>query len=85
MVPTSALLGKEVQDEQLVESILDPSKSVKKDYETVTLATNDGKSATGLFVGENADEVVMTDLRMTANRSRLRKKRSTIGKTAARR
>ena len=60
--PNLALLGKEVQDEQLVESILDPSKSIKKDYETVTLATNDGKTATGLFVGESADEVVLTDL-----------------------
>ena len=53
--PDLAKLGKEVTDAYLIESVLRPSKVIKKGFETVTIATTDGKNVTGLLAEERAD------------------------------
>jgi putative heme-binding domain-containing protein len=59
--PDLAKLGKEATYEYLVDSILRPSKLIKKGYETITIATADGKSVTGLLAEEQPDRVVLSD------------------------
>ncbi|HEV3025212.1 MAG TPA: DUF6797 domain-containing protein, partial [Pirellulales bacterium] len=44
-----------------VESILSPSKTIKKGFETVTLVTGDGATLTGLLVEDRPDSVVIRD------------------------
>jgi len=59
--PDLAKLGKETTDAYLIESILSPSKTIKKGFETVTIATADGKSLTGLLAEDRADQVILRD------------------------
>ena len=59
--PDLAAVGKTVPDAELVESILEPSKVIKKGYEPVTIATDDGRTITGLLVEERPDAVVLRD------------------------
>ncbi len=59
--PDLAKLGKEVTDAYLIESVLRPSKVIKKGFETVTIATTDGKNVTGLLALERADGVILRD------------------------
>jgi putative heme-binding domain-containing protein len=60
--PDLAQAGKEATDVYLVESVLLPSKVIKKGYETVVLVTKSGKKLTGLLAGDRADAVVLRDL-----------------------
>ena len=60
--PDLAKLGKETTAEALVESILDPSKIIRKGFESVVVQTMDGKTVTGLFVEETADKLVLRDV-----------------------
>ncbi len=50
-----------VTDEFLVESLLTPSKVIRKGFQTVIVVTNDGKSITGLLVKETPDAVVLRE------------------------
>jgi len=59
--PDLARAGKEVTDVYLVESVLLPSKVIKKGFETVVITTRTGKTVTGLLAGERADAVVLRD------------------------
>jgi putative heme-binding domain-containing protein len=59
--PDLARAGKEATDVYLVESVLLPSKVIKKGYETVTLTTQAGRTLTGLLAEERADAVVLRD------------------------
>src|SRR5271156_5944279 len=61
--PDLSAIGKNVPDVELVESILDPSKVIKKGYETNTIVTDDGRTVTGLLLEERADAVVLRDPR----------------------
>lgn len=45
----------------LIESILAPSKSIKKGFETVTIATDAGATVTGLLADDRPDEIVLRD------------------------
>lgn len=45
----------------LVESILTPSKVIKKGFESLTIVTEDGKSITGLFVEEKNNVITLRD------------------------
>lgn len=58
--PDLAKLGK-TDDVYLIESVLKPSKVVKKGFETITIATVDGKSVTGLKAEERSDELILRD------------------------
>ncbi len=59
--PDLATLGKEVSDETIVESVLLPSKVIRKGFESVTIVTTDGKSLTGLLVERGPDKLVFRD------------------------
>ena len=60
--PDLAVDGKGLTGSQVVEAILTPSKSIRKGFETVTLATTDGKTLTGLLARETSGSVVLRDL-----------------------
>ena len=51
----------DADDAHLVRSVLQPSKSIRKGYETMLLQTVDGRSISGLFVRQSDDEVVLRD------------------------
>jgi putative heme-binding domain-containing protein len=59
--PDLAKAGKEATAAYLVESILSPSKSIKKGYETITLTLADGRSITGLLAEEKKDALTLID------------------------
>ena len=59
--PDLAALGRDIADAYIVESILEPSKVIKKGYDTVTLSLEDGRTVTGLLGEERADAVVVRD------------------------
>ncbi len=59
--PDLAAMGPGVTDAYLVESILNPSREVKKGFEPVTIATVDGKTLTGLIVEERPDRLTLRD------------------------
>lgn len=59
--PDLARAGKEAIGVYLVESLLTPSKVIKKGYETVAITTTKGKTVTGLLAEEKADRVVLRD------------------------
>ncbi len=59
--PTWPRSARTPRDTDLVESILEPSKVIKKGYEPVTIATDDGRTITGLLVEERPDAVVLRD------------------------
>ena len=60
--PDLTALGKEVSDESLVESVLLPSKVIRKGFESVTVITADGKSLAALLVERTKDKVVVRDI-----------------------
>jgi putative heme-binding domain-containing protein len=60
--PDLTTLGKEVSDESLVESVLSPSKVIRKGFESVTVITADGKSLAALLVERTKDKVVVRDI-----------------------
>jgi putative heme-binding domain-containing protein len=60
--PDLATLGKEATDESLVESVLLPSKVIRKGFESVTIVTGDGKSITGLVVERSQGKIVVRDV-----------------------
>ncbi|HEY7313562.1 MAG TPA: DUF6797 domain-containing protein [Gemmataceae bacterium] len=59
--PDLAKVGKEASDIYLLESVLFPSKVIKKGFETVMLTTKTGKTVTGLLSEERADALVLRD------------------------
>ena len=48
-------------DQFVVESILQPSKTIKKGFETVVASTLEGKVFSGLLVSEDAEKIVIRD------------------------
>ena len=60
--PDLAALGKETTGEAIVESVLLPSKVIRKGYESVTLTTTDGKSLTGLLTERTKEKLVIRDI-----------------------
>ena len=61
-IDTSAAVTPAALAEAIVESILNPSKVIKKGFEPVVVQMADGKTVTGLFVEENADKLVLRDV-----------------------
>ncbi len=66
--PDLSQIGKEVKDTYLVEALLDPSKEIKKGFETVTIATLAGKVIAGRIIEQNSEQII---LRETADTNRL--------------
>ena len=59
--PDLALPGKEATAEYLIESVLLPSKVIKKGYEPLTVNTIDGRTVTGLLVEEQGGTLTLID------------------------
>ncbi|MGL6074233.1 MAG: DUF6797 domain-containing protein [Fimbriiglobus sp.] len=59
--PEIAKAGKEATPEQLIESVLQPSKVIKKGFELVKITTADGKTLTGLVAVEKDGKLTLTD------------------------
>jgi putative heme-binding domain-containing protein len=59
--PDLARAGKDATDVYLIQSILAPSKVIKKGFETVVISTKAGKTLTGLLAEERADAIVLRD------------------------
>jgi putative heme-binding domain-containing protein len=59
--PDLGALGRDATDVYLVQSILEPSKVLKKGYETITISTEDGRVVAGLLAAEGPDAIVVRD------------------------
>ena len=59
--PDLARLGPNVNPQHLVESLLYPSRAIRKGYETNTIVTDTGRVVSGLVARENDKEVVLRD------------------------
>lgn len=59
--PELPRMGSEVADDYLFESILSPSKSIKKGYETATISRHDGTVVTGVLAEDRIHEVILRD------------------------
>ena len=57
--PDLANLVPKPDDAQLVESVLEPSRVIRKGYETIAVITNDGQQISGLLVEKTDDRVVL--------------------------
>jgi putative heme-binding domain-containing protein len=59
--PDLAKAGPEATDAYLVESVLLPSKAIKKGFETITLMTKAGRTITGLLAEDRLESLVLRD------------------------
>ena len=59
--PDLATLAKDTTDESLVESVLLPSRVIRKGFESVTLVTNEGQSVVGILVERSAETIAVRD------------------------
>ena len=81
--PDISKIGKEGTADYLIESVLLPSKVVKKGYETVIITTNAGRTVTGLVAEEKKDAVTILDPSANGKRVTIRTadiERRTVGK-----
>lgn len=53
---------KDVSDESLVESVLLPSKVIRKGFESLTVVTSEGKSLAGLLVERTNEKLILREL-----------------------
>ncbi len=60
--PDLAKLTTKLTAEELVDSILRPSKLIDKDYAQVSVLTADGKVQTGVRISESDEEIVLRNL-----------------------
>lgn len=59
--PDLAKIGKEGTAEYLIESVLTPSKVIRKGYETTVITTIDGLTLTGILVEEKEGKITLID------------------------
>ena len=59
--PDLTTIAKDATDQYIVESILDPSKSIRKGYETVTVVTKDGQVKSGLVARDTKESLLLRD------------------------
>ncbi|MEP3479060.1 MAG: hypothetical protein ABJZ55_07430 [Fuerstiella sp.] len=59
--PDLSRLGKDVTDVSLVESILQPSRVIKKEYQTTIVVKTDGRTSNGVIVQQDADRIILRD------------------------
>jgi putative heme-binding domain-containing protein len=59
--PDLARAGQEATAEYLIESVLFPSKVLKRGYEPVVITTTDGRSVAGLLAAETGESVTLID------------------------
>src|SRR5262249_30869549 len=66
--PDLAGLGLKYKRDDLMTSVLEPSRVIAQGYETVVLTTTKGQTLTGVFKGETADAVNLMDAEGKAHR-----------------
>jgi putative heme-binding domain-containing protein len=59
--PDLTSIGGSAQVDYLIDSLLDPNKAIKENYNTVVVTTNKGKVYTGIKVKETNSELVLRD------------------------
>src|SRR5258708_33560837 len=59
--PDLARLQSDATPAHLVEALLEPSKTIRKGFEPVTLLLKDGKTASGILIEESPQPVVFRD------------------------
>jgi putative heme-binding domain-containing protein len=59
--PDLAKVGKGITDDYLIESVLLPSKVIKKGFETIAVTTIDGRTISGLLADEGPESIVLRD------------------------
>lgn len=59
--PDLAGIALKYKRDDLMTSVLEPSKIIAQGYETIVLTTTAGRTLTGVFKGENADAVTLAD------------------------
>ena len=57
--PVLSGIGKQRDNQYLLESILQPSASIAEGFQTVSVETNDGESYDGVIVSEDSERLVM--------------------------
>jgi putative heme-binding domain-containing protein len=72
--PDLALVGKDATDVYLIESVLFPSKVIRKGYETLTITTRSGRTQTGLLAEEQPEAIVLRDAAQDGKRITIAKK-----------
>jgi putative heme-binding domain-containing protein len=60
--PDLTTLGQDVTDAYLVESILSPSKSIRKEFATVSILTTEGAVYSALLIDQTDDSVTLRDV-----------------------
>ncbi len=60
--PDLSRMDREVTDEFIVESILQPSKTIKQGFETFVAVDVDGRLVSGIIVAENVQNLVIRDI-----------------------
>ena len=60
--PNLAAIDKKTTDVELIESVLLPSKSIRKGYESVTILTEDGQTISGLVVDKTNAKISIREL-----------------------
>jgi putative heme-binding domain-containing protein len=59
--PDLSRIGKDGTTQHLIESVLAPSKSIRKEYEPITVATADGRTVTGLLIDQKDGVLKLVD------------------------
>lgn len=59
--PDLTAIGKKLNRAQLLESMLDPSKTIDPKYVTYLAETDDGRTHTGLLVSKDQNEIILKD------------------------
>lgn len=67
--PDLARPNKNTSGAHIVESLLQPSKTIRKGYEAATLLTKDGKTLTGLLLEETPDTLILGDTQRLQTRT----------------
>lgn len=60
--PDLATIGKEVTDEALIESVLQPSAVIRKGFEAAAVLTTDGRTLTGILQEKTAEKTVLREV-----------------------
>ncbi len=77
--PNLATIGKTLADSEIVESILEPSKTIARGFQTVTILDDQGQTTTGFLDEETPQAIVVRDpasgRRITIPRERIDEKK----------
>lgn len=66
--PDLSQIGKKLNRAQLLESLVEPSKTIAQEYRSYLIETSDGRNLTGLVVSRNERELVIRDAQNSETR-----------------